>query len=386
MALFDLAPKESPGALFGREKELSELVRLARARRWVVVLGPRMVGKTSLVKAARTALHLPGAYVNLWGVRTVNGLVDGLINGLNENASLRARLARAARHMDGFSAGPNGLAISAPRPPLRTAWGLLDLLGTESKNCIVVLDEIQELSANSGKLLKLLGNLFNTRPNITFIFTGSLVGLSRTLLDPTTNSPLYGRAPVALTLGPFDPPTSREFLVRGAGEAGARLSADDISAAIAGPLDGTPGWLTLFGNHLAVRRLSPPEALAETVREGTKAAGAEVAQFLRSHDTALYWPAMKAVATGASWGTVREYMRAASGEDVNDGKVQRVIRALEASYIARRVEDRYECVDPMLRTYLLQASRPRKPVGPRLYPRDPKDLGHTANGHRDGVH
>ncbi len=345
-----------------------------------------MVGKTSLVKAARTALRLPGAYVNLWGVRTVNGLVAGLINGLNENASLRARLVRAARHMDGFSAGPSGLAISAPRPPLRTAWDLLDLLGTESKDCIIVLDEIQELSANSGRLLKLLGNLFNTRPNITFIFTGSLVGLSRTLLDPTTSSPLYGRAPASLTLGPFDRATSRDFLVRGAGETGARLSADDISTAIAGPLDGTPGWLTLFGNHLAVQRLSPETALAETVREGTKAAGAEVAQFLRSHDSALYWPAMKAMATGASWGTIRQYMRSASGEEVNDGKVQRVIRALEASYIARRVEERYECVDPMLRTYLLQASRPPKPVGPRLYERDPRDTGPTAHGHGEGTH
>src|SRR5580658_9888425 len=127
MALFDLAPKETDEALYGRDREVAELTRLIEARRWVVVLGPRMVGKTSLVKAVRNRLHRPGAYVNLWGVRSVQGLVEGLISSINESASLRARLVRAAKRIDGFSAGPSGLSVTAPRPPMKTAWDLLDL-------------------------------------------------------------------------------------------------------------------------------------------------------------------------------------------------------------------------------------------------------------------
>ena len=144
MAYFDLAPKDTPESLFGRRRELDELTRLIRARRWVVVLGPRMVGKTSLVKAVRRRLRLPGAYVNLWGVRTVHGLVEGLLSGFNESASLRARLVRAARRMDGLSAGPAGVSVAASRPPLRTAWDLLDLVGSETKDCVIVLDERSE--------------------------------------------------------------------------------------------------------------------------------------------------------------------------------------------------------------------------------------------------
>jgi AAA+ ATPase superfamily predicted ATPase len=355
MALFDLAPKESEGALFGRDHEVVELTRLVEARRWVVVLGPRMVGKTSLVKAVRNRLRRPGAYVNLWGVRTVQGLVEGLISGLNESVSLRTRLTRAARRVDGFSAGPAGLAVATSRPPLRTAWDLLDLLGSEKRDCLVVLDEVQELSSNAGALLKLLGNVFNTRPNIVFVFTGSLAGLSRTLLEPSTNSPLYGRAPVSISLGPFDRATSAEFLGRGAREQGVRLSGAEIAAALDGPLDGTPGWLTLFGNHVAVRRLPPARALTETIREGKKAAEAELAGFLETRDPSLYWPALKAIATGATWGVVREYMGRASGETVNDGKVMRVLRALESNYLVRHLEGRYELVDPMIRTYVMEA-------------------------------
>jgi AAA+ ATPase superfamily predicted ATPase len=373
MPLFDLAPKDSPAALFGRGREVEELTRLVEARRWVVVLGPRMVGKTSLVKAVRRRLRRPGAYVNLWGVRSVQGLVEGLISSINESVSLRTRLVRAAKRVDGFSAGPSGLSVTAPRRPMKTAWDLLDLLGAENRDCLVVLDEVQELSSNAGALLKLLGNVFNSRPNIAFIFTGSLAGLSRTLLNPTTASPLFGRAPVSMALGPFDRPTSAQFLARGASEAGIELSENDIAAAVDGPLDGTPGWLTLFGNHVVVQRLPPKQALLETIQEGKKAAEAELAQLLATRDASLYWPALKAMATGASWGTIREYMGRASGETVNDGKVQRVIGALEANYIARKGEDRYDLVDPMVRAYVLEAGRP-----PRTLARGGARVGGTG--------
>jgi uncharacterized protein len=358
MALFDLAPKESAGSLFGRDLQVAELTRLVEARRWAVVLGPRMVGKTSLVKAVRNRLRRPGAYVNLWGVRNVQGLVEGLISGFNESASVRARLVRAARRVESLSVGPAGLSVSAPRAPLKTAWDLLDLLGTERRDCLIVLDEVQELSANAGALLKLLGNVFNTRPNITFVFTGSRVGLARTLLEPTTTSPLFGRAPVAVSLEPFDKSTSEQFLLRGGREAGVHLSHSDIVSALEGPLDGTPGWLTLFGNHLVVRHLPVRRAIEEAVREGKKVAEADLAHFLFSHDVRLYWPALKAIALGASWGTIREYVSRSTGGTANDGAILRILRALESSFLARPVEGRYELIDPMVRAFVLAAGAP----------------------------
>jgi AAA+ ATPase superfamily predicted ATPase len=317
-----------------------------------------MVGKTSLVKAVRNKLRRPGAYVNLWGVRTVQGLVEGLVSGLNESATLRARLTRAARRVEGLSVGTGGFSINTSRPPLKTAWDLFGLLGSEKRDCVVVLDEVQELSSNAGALLKLLGNVFNTSPNIVFVFTGSLAGLSRTLLEPTTASPLYGRAPVPLPLGPFDRPTSAQFLERGAAELGAKLSPEDIDSALRGPLDGTPGWLTLYGNHVAVQRMSPEAALTETIAEGKKAASAQLLQFLSTREVSLYWPALKAIAIGAAWGTIREFMGRASQETVNDGKVLRVIRSLESNYLVRHSEGTYKLVDPMVQRFVLDARQP----------------------------
>lgn len=366
MALFDLAPKESADSLFGRSKEVAELTRLAEARRWVVVLGPRMVGKTSLVKAVRHRLRRPGAYVNLWGVRSIQGLVEGLISGINGSASLRARIVRAARRVDGISAGPAGLALSSARRPLKTAWDLLDLLGSEARDCFIILDEVQELSSNSGALLKLLGNIFNTRPNVVFAFTGSFVGLSRTLLEPSATSPLFGRAPVRLSLEPFDRTTARDFLLRGAAEQGVELPERIVEDATNGPLDGTPGWLTLFGNHVAVRRVPPERALEETLKEGKQVAQSELAHFLEARDGRLYWPALKAMAVGSSWGTVREYIARSTGGTPNDGTVLRVIRALEAGFLATESEGMYSIIDPMTRAYVMGAREPPKVSrGPR---------------------
>ncbi len=43
--LFDLNPKESPSELFGRDEEINTLTDLIKARRWVVLLGRRMMAR-----------------------------------------------------------------------------------------------------------------------------------------------------------------------------------------------------------------------------------------------------------------------------------------------------------------------------------------------------
>jgi hypothetical protein len=81
LPLFSLNPKETPKELFGREEEIGELTRLIKAKRWIAILGPRMVGKTSLIKAANKKLEGTGikaVYVNLWGARGTHGLLNAL--------------------------------------------------------------------------------------------------------------------------------------------------------------------------------------------------------------------------------------------------------------------------------------------------------------------
>jgi AAA+ ATPase superfamily predicted ATPase len=65
--LFSLKPKESRKELFDRNEEYEELTRLVNSGLWVAVLGKRMTGKTSLIKAFANENN--GIYVNLMGAK-----------------------------------------------------------------------------------------------------------------------------------------------------------------------------------------------------------------------------------------------------------------------------------------------------------------------------
>jgi len=351
--LFDLNPKDSPKELFGREEELDELVRLIKARRWVTLLGPRMVGKTSLVKVANTRLDHNAVYVNLWGVKSTQGLLNALVNGLNSSRSLSQKIRDGVQRVEGLSFGPGGISVTAPKKPMRTMWDLLGVVGRLKGDHVIELDEVQELAVISGQLLKMLGNIFNSYPNIVFVFTGSVFGLMKTLIDPGSSSPLYGRPPAKLYLKPFDERKASDFLAKGFEECRMKVPADVIAKVIEERLDGKPGWLTLYGNNAAVGKLPLDKALDETVAEGLKIVRDELNHFLSGRGRQAYLSALKAAATSARWSEVKGAIEAGRRSPVNDGTVSRVLDGLKAAMLIDDREGVYRVNDPILRTLLL---------------------------------
>ncbi|MEM2971822.1 MAG: ATP-binding protein [Candidatus Bathyarchaeia archaeon] len=353
--LFDLNPKVSSKELFGRERELEELIRLVRARRWVAVLGPRMVGKTSLVKVAGAELRKAKTrvvYMNLWGAKGTNGLLKAMARGLNDEKSILQEIKDVAQRVEGVSIGPGGISISISKKPMTTVWDLLTAIGSKAGNCVIALDEVQELAAISGRLLKLLANIFNTHPNIVFIFTGSMFGLMKTLLEPTSSSPLYGRSPAKLYLNPFEKELAISFLRKGFEEQKLTLRDEIINEAVE-RLDGIPGWLTLYGNNAAVRKLPHQRALEETISEGIKIVKDELEHFLEGRDKQAYLAALKAAATSARWTEIKGAVEIAKASPVNDATIYRIIENLKAAMLIEEKENVYRINDPMLRTLLL---------------------------------
>lgn len=355
MPLFNLNPKETLQELFGREKEIDELTRLVRAKRWVAILGPRMVGKTSLVKAANKKLESIGikaVYVNLWGVKGTHGLLNALAQGLNQERGVLQKIKDIAERIEGISIGTGGISISISKRPMSTIWDLLATIGKRVGDCVIELDEVQELSTISGYLLKLLANIFNTYPNVVFIFTGSMFGLMKTLLNPKSTSPLYGRSPATLYLHPFTKEDATEFLKKGFSEYHQPVREDWINEAIE-KLNGIPGWLTLYGNNVAVRKLPHEKALKETITEGVKIVKDELEHFLQGRDRITYITALKVATTPARWKEVKNAIEARKGSPVNDATVQNVVENLKAAMLLEEREGVYVVKDPMLKTLLL---------------------------------
>jgi len=353
--LFDLSPKESPKELFGREEELDELVRLLKARRWVAVLGPRMVGKTSLVKAANARIDRDAVYLNLWGAKGTQGLLNALVHGLNSSRGVLQKVRDGMERIEGLSVGPGGVSVAAPKKPLRTMWDLLSIMGRQKGSYVIELDEVQELAVISGHLLKMLANIFNTYPNMTFVFTGSIFGLMKTLIEPKSSSPLYGRSPAKLYLRPFEKKKAIDFLDKGFQEYDMKVPHDIVTNVVEERLDGIPGWLALYGNNAAVRRLPLEKALDETISEGLKIVREELEHFLKGRGRSAYLAALKAAATSARWSEVKGAMEARRRSPVNDATVYNVLEGLKAAMLIDEQERVYRINDPVLRTLLLTA-------------------------------
>ena len=354
MSLFSLSPKESPKELFGREKEIEELTRLLNAKRWVALLGPRMVGKTSLIKATNVKLEKVGIktiYINLWGVKGTQGLLSALTEAINNQKSLLQKIKATTGNIDGLSFGPGGISLSIVKRPMTTTRDLLASLGRQTDECVIELDEIQELYSISGQLLKILANIFNTYRNLTFVFTGSMFGLTKTLLEPESTSPLYGRSPAKMTLTPFDPETASKFLAKGLHECREKVDGKKINEAIE-ILDGIPGWLTLYGNNIVVRQLTHQDALREAVAEAGKIVNDEFEHFLLRKDRALYIAALKAAANSARWSEIKNAIVTAKGTMVNDSTVRNTIENLKASMLLTEQDKIYRITDPMLQNLM----------------------------------
>ncbi|MGI0132887.1 MAG: AAA family ATPase [Thermoplasmata archaeon] len=359
MPLFDLNPKDTPRALFGRVPELDQMSRLIREGRWVAVLGPRMVGKTSLVKAVLREVDRPAIYVNLWGARGTLGFLNAFVHGLNTSRSLLSRVRSSLRRIEGVTLGPGGISITAPNRPLRTVWDLMDTIGAAGGRSVIALDEVQEISASSGTLLKLLANVFNSHPEVVFVLTGSRFGLLRTLLEPRAESPLFGRAPATVRLGPFDPAASVGFLEAGLREYRRELPRTTLAEVVDRSLDGLPGWLALFGNHVAVGRMDPADAEAHTVAEGRKVAGIELDHFLEGRSRELHLAALRAMLAPVTWTDLREYLSLRRGTRVNDNTIRNLLAALRDAELIVQEDERYRVADPMMRAYLRGSGRRR---------------------------
>ncbi|MEM0365311.1 MAG: ATP-binding protein [Candidatus Nitrosocaldus sp.] len=248
-------------------------------------------------------------------------------------------------------------------------------------DCVIAFDEVQELSPISNHLLRLLANIFNTYPKIVFILTGSMFGLMKALLEPRSTSPLYGRSPARLYLQPFTREKAIEFLRHGFNEYKRSIRDREVNEAV-DRLDGIPGWLTLYGNNVAVRGMPHGRALEETIAEGTKIVKDELEHFLQGRDRMVYITALKAMAISARWGEIKnaiEIRRGYSvndatiyniivsarwgeiknaieirrGYSVNDATIYNIIESLKAAMLIGEDEGIYTVKDPMLRALLL---------------------------------
>jgi len=341
--LFDLHPKEHRKELFGRDSELEYLLEQLLAGNWVVVGGQREIGKTSLVKVAIRELKekhgFKGAYVNLRGVRSLNALLTSLIPEMNSS-----RVKLDLSFSVNFIMGSAGIQV---KRDAKAVSSLNELLNSVHEDLVIAFDEVQELSQASKQFLDILGNVFSSNSRVRFLFTGSYIGVTRILIDPPSTSPLHGRPPVILNLRPFNDNTSRVFLRKGMREIGVDFNGEEE---VVKRLDGVVGWLTLFGNFYAVRKIGLEEALNFAESEGKKIMIGEFEHFLENKNNKIvYTTLMDVIKVANKWRDIKRGMEIAIGQ-IDDKELSLALDSLVGNNFIEKVgRGEYRIIDPLLR-------------------------------------
>lgn len=270
--------------LFGRESELSRLISYLNDGVWVAVLGPRMVGKTSLAKSAvkRYAQETGslGIYINVASSSGFGDFSKKVIESIaNAMWVLKSRRKIKSLSVGVYISDPGNLTkagfqfnveFERGRSAVRNFVSAINAL---PPGTAVVFDEIQEVRKRKDLLLKSLWEIYNERPDLRVVFTGSYSGVLKALFTAGERDAMFGRPPEQLILNPWPIKTAEEYLIKGLEKCGVDYGYSEVVDAVLA-LGTLPGWLTLYGykrctgeSHERARHLVRGEAILKAKRE-----------------------------------------------------------------------------------------------------------------------
>lgn len=236
--IFTKKPRDNIDEIFDREREIEQLTFLLQRNEWVIILGPRLSGKTSLAVTVSKTFNRKVIYVDLVKVKGIRDMVNRVYDAIPKNL-----LERISDNLEslGLRVGPVSLSIKS-----RPTQALEGLLRTICNETIVVFDEAQDLKQGINHLIPVFHKLLNRCPTLSIIFTGSAIGLIKTLIEQKGEKPLAGRRPSEIILSPWSMETAKEYLVMGLNECNVNYRESEIVDAL-NTLGTLPGWLNIYG-------------------------------------------------------------------------------------------------------------------------------------------
>jgi AAA+ ATPase superfamily predicted ATPase len=335
--LFDERPKTNRNELFNRDKEL-RLLHSNVNRPLILITGIRRIGKTSLLNAFMSEINLPHFIIDARSLKSNYGVSDlyrlmakALSSSLGNLTDILSRIRRIkilGNEVELAWRGEDYLSISE----------LFDELNR--KRMIIAIDEAQLLRGpNSLELKNAIAHSYDYNRNLTFILTGSEVGLLYDFIGTEdSNSPLYGRNYYEVQLERFDKKTSTLFLEKGFEEAELSVSKAIIEEAVS-EFDGIVGWLAYFGNQWVTGNRD----IKQLKEKALKIAKREMLN-LSLGRSRRFLTALKCIAEGkASWVELKRCVENMEGKTISTSVLYNVLTTLEDLNLVKN----YDFVDPV---------------------------------------
>jgi hypothetical protein len=367
-----------------RAEERAELVRgLGTPRGHVVVVGPRRIGKTSLLLAVADDLRRKGRpvlYIDLWSASTLEDVTTRLAREAAEQlgrtwSDLLGSLGRRLQLTFEVAASPDGRLVPVPSVTLREAPATrqrarlvetLDLLESLAKqrrtHLAVILDEFQELEglgAAEGRggagVMRQVRAAVQRHAHVTYAFAGS----DRAVIDRlhrAADGPLHNFAR-RLEIGPIDPEHFARWIEEQCGRMGlaARGMGGEI-VAVAGP------------RTRDIRALA--EAVAEASRVGGRVTAATVTEGLvrllrqRAPEFDRRWKDCTAHQQNVLRAVAAEGERLTRGEVItqfglgDSSLVAKAVRRLVGLEVLLKEGPRVAFDDPFFRAWVIRTALP----------------------------
>ena len=328
--LFNPKPKRKRNELYDREEELSALERsIEKGVPLVVLLGIRRLGKSSLLNVALDESPIKSVKIDARRVYSQLGsvpqsaLAEVILKGYLK-AFPKERIREAIKGIRGVRIAGVGLEVSVAKGVNLSE--VLERINSMGERFVIAVDEAQYLRFSSARYAELIAWSTDELENISFILTGSEIGLLEDFLrihDP--ESALFGRAHVEIKLKRFERHQSLDFLRKGFEEIGLEVRDGELGEAV-DELDGIVGWLTLYGYNRYLG-LSHREALKKLKEDAKRLI---VSEFSKLKELSpRYELALKAVANGRHrWREIKEAVELLEGKKIDDKNFSNVLNNL----------------------------------------------------------
>ncbi|QXJ31218.1 AAA family ATPase [Saccharolobus shibatae] len=285
---------------FGREKEIESLIRLYKLGQPVGLIGPRRIGKTSLLLASLEQSSIPFSLISAEEfIRGEKGFdfaeflsayITTVTATIYSKAGYKVILEKGKSYLKQLRDLLGQIKVTFNVPELysvieltldkaekrknlknefREAMDLPQILAEKFglEKIVIGIDEFQYLRLAKQSIpgiYHVMRSKWQFHKNVTYVISGSLIGMMMELLN-SREQPFY-QFFYLMKVNPFDRKTSIDFLRKGFELNGLKISEGEIEL-IVNQVDGFPAWLNLVGIKIITERRSVREIIDSLARD-----------------------------------------------------------------------------------------------------------------------
>ncbi|WP_297499915.1 ATP-binding protein [Thermococcus sp.] len=337
--MFQIRPITNEKNLYGKRhrEALKQLKKNVEERTFTAILGPRRVGKTSIIRVFLNKYKYRYIYYDLSPFMGKQGISYTELTPAMTNIEVK----ELSYHTQ-LSLGLVRLDVK-PENAVQFQNALINLLrelNAKYDDFVVVIDEAQVMSRIRGmNMLGLLQLISNTMDNTSVIMTGSMPGLLERVLSPSASQPMFARYVDKIHIPRWTPEESIGYLKKGLSEAKVSCTGAELEEAVE-ELSNVPGFLAYYGKQ-RVRGMSHDDALVETLNYAIGVWEQDLEAFLNIYSTKAYVTTLWVLAQ-SKFGLTRKEIagEVLRREEISDRSLTRILKNLVLSGMIEHSEKR----------------------------------------------